>query len=383
MSGSLRIFQIIERSTNCSLPQNETWLRNLHLPLLTAGHNVVLVSAEPGREAMRKQSPRLRSRFSQEIQDSFTREHKKKPFDLVFAYLMDGMIDPSALDIFKENGVPSCNFSCNNTHQFYLVKDLSPHFDVNLHAERDVSQKFTDIGATPLWWPMASNPDYFSPVNAETSLDASFTGANYGTRAVYAKKILDAGIDFHLFGPGWQFGAKTPSRALAKLVLFRTRSLLFPNATARIRASAMLSEQKFRRRLGKIYKSNMHAPVSDEELIALYSRSRMSVGFLEVYDNHDPTAPVKRHMHLRDFEAPMCGAAYITGYTEEVAECFEPDKEVAVYSNTDELVEKLKFYLSHPMESQKLREAGRRRALEDHTYEKRFQQLFQHLGLQI
>ena len=125
----------------------------------------------------------------------------------------------------------------------------------------------------------------------------------------------------------------------------------------------------------------MHAPVSDEELISLYSRSHISLGFLEVYDNHDSSKPLIQHLHLREFEAPMSGALYCTGYTDELAEMFEPDKEVIIYRSQHELLDKVKFYLHHKDQAARVREAGRKRALEEHTYHRRYEQLFTIIGL--
>jgi spore maturation protein CgeB len=125
----------------------------------------------------------------------------------------------------------------------------------------------------------------------------------------------------------------------------------------------------------------LHDPVPDEELIALYSRSCVSLGILEVHDGHDPSKRVIRHMHLREFEAPMCGAVYLTGFTPELTECFEPDREVLVYRDIEELVDKAQFHISHPEAGDKIRAAGLRRALSDHTWHKRFEQLFSQLGL--
>jgi spore maturation protein CgeB len=125
----------------------------------------------------------------------------------------------------------------------------------------------------------------------------------------------------------------------------------------------------------------VHGPTTDDELIALYSRSVVSLGFVEVYDRHDPLAPVLKHVHLREFEAPMSGALYCTGLTDELAEMFVPDKEVVVYSSEDELVDKVKAFLLHPERGEPIRAAGRARALADHTYQRRFGTLFEHLGM--
>ena len=378
----MRIFQILEASANLGVTSNRTWWRNLHEPLVDMGHDVVLVDAEPGRRGMHSLGGRTRATFSQHLLDVFRREHKRKPFDLVFAYLMDGMVEPGLIDEFRREGVPTCNFSCNNVHQFSLVNGLSTHFDLSLHAERDVGYKFQTIGAAALWWPMASNPKYFFPRRLARSVAASFVGANYALRAQYVARLLSEGIDVQVFGPGWRTGSRTSLRAFVKRGLLKTQSHLSWAKEIRRRATAGLDADRLRRRLVKQYPCNVHGPVSDEELVVLYSRSVVSLGFVEVYEGHDPLGPVLQHLHLREFEAPMSGALYCTGLTDELAEMFVPDKEVVVYSSADELVYKVKDFIKHPERGESIRAAGRARALADHTYHRRFQTLFEYFGLQ-
>lgn len=378
----MRIFQILEANANTAVAANQTWLRNLHEPLLDLGHEVVLFSANAGRQAMAGNDAALRSRFSQQLVEAFRAEHARRPFDLVFAYLMDGMVDPAAIDDIRRSGVPTTNFSCNNAHQFDLVDELSPHFDVNLHAEKDARAKFMAVGANPLWWPMASNPTYFKPVAVPRTVAASFVGANYALRARYIVHLLQNQVDAHVYGPGWLTGDLSRRRALTKRYYFLTLAAFSPSTVRRTWASAKLEELDFRSSVAQRFPANVHPPVSDEELVALYSRSHVSLGFLEVYDGHDPTRPITQHLHLREFEAPMCGALYCTGYLDELAEHFEPDKEVVVYRNQHELLDKVLFYLAHPDAAASIRAAGLRRALADHTYQRRFQTLFRELGLE-
>jgi hypothetical protein len=291
------------------------------------------------------------------------------------------MVDPSGLDEIRKSGVPTCNFSCNNAHQFYLVDELSLHFDYNLHSEKDAREKFLAIGANPLWWPMASNPKYFKPMDVPRTVQSSFVGANYALRARYIAHLLENGIDVHAYGPGWQWGARTRWRSIARRYLLLLQAAVATSSVDQARTSAMLADHNFRRGLSARFPANVHPPVSDEELIALYSRSHISLGFLEVYDRHDPSRPVTQHLHLREFEAPMSGALYITGYMDELAEMFEPDKEVLTYRNQHELLDKVCYYLAHPAQAEQVRQAGRARALRDHTYERRFKKLFEELGL--
>ena len=147
----MRIFQVIEETTNASVPHNSTWRRCLYEPLVDLGHDVYLFSSKKGRVARQRNDSRLRADFSDELVRTFRNEHSKRPFGLFFSYLTDGMIDFSAIGMIRKLGVPTCNFSCNNVHQFELVGQISRHFDYSLHAEKAVKPKFVAAGANPLW----------------------------------------------------------------------------------------------------------------------------------------------------------------------------------------------------------------------------------------
>ena len=51
------------------------------------------------------------------------------PFDfLFFAYVVDGMLDPAVIAEIRRAGVAAVNFSCNNCHQFHLVREIFEAF---------------------------------------------------------------------------------------------------------------------------------------------------------------------------------------------------------------------------------------------------------------
>jgi len=41
----------------------------------------------------------------------------------------------------------------------------------------------------------------------------------------------------------------------------------------------------------------------------------------------------------------------------------------------------VRYYLAHPVQAEQIRQAGRKRTLRDHTYQRRFAQLFERIGL--
>ena len=377
----MRIFQVISNGSNQAIDNSKTWYRNLYEPLLELGHDVYLFSSNEKQRTVQLRDPTQRDSFSQKLFNAFMEEHSKKPFDLFFSYFTDSMVNPASIDEIRKLGVPTCNFSCNNAHQFHLVAGISPHFDYNLHSEKNVSEKFKSVKANSIWWPMASNPKFYHPKRLERNIDVSFVGTSYSLRAKYIYHLLGNKINVHAFGPGWDTFTSNHFRHSISRLLDVLRTVRGPKDGGEMIASSRLYERDIQQRLQRSFPRNVHGPISDSELINLYSKSRFSLGFLEMYDKHDASRGIVKHLHLRDFEAPMCGACYITGYSDELAEMFEPDREVIVYEDSHELLSKVKYFLRNESEAENIRRAGRKRALRDHTYQRRFEQLFDKLGL--
>ncbi|MGA7234940.1 MAG: glycosyltransferase [Bryobacteraceae bacterium] len=376
----MRILQLIESAGNSAVV-SQSWLRNLHEPLLDLGCKVDLISTNPARTAWRSHDSRKVAEFNDRVLTHFRREHARDPFDMLFAYVVDGMLDPAVIAEIRRAGVVAVNFSCNNCHQFYLVREISKHFDYNLHSEGDRGDYFVQAGAKPLWWPMASNPKYFHPYEVPRNIPVSFVGANYALRARYIAYLLEHGIDVHAYGPTWRFAARTRFRAFVKRWLLLAKSALARTPESRATASALLAGHDFNIKLDAAFRSNLHAPVSDEELIRFYSRSHISLGFIEVYERNDPSREIRRHTHLREFEAPMSGALYCTGHVDELTHFFEPGREIITYRSEEELLSQVRWLLDHPGEAERIRRAGHRRALAEHTYHHRFETLFRAVGL--
>ena len=115
-------------------------------------------------------------------------------------------------------------------------------------------------------------------------------------------------------------------------------------------------------------------------MIRLYSESRVSLGFSSCGETHRTKQRILQ-VRLRDFEAPMCGAFYLVEYMRELADFFEEDKEMVFYRDRRELVDKARFYLANDALRARIAQAGRRRALAEHTWQHRFRAAFREAGL--
>lgn len=78
----------------------------------------------------------------------------------------------------------------------------------------------------------------------------------------------------------------------------------------------------------------------------------------------------------RCFEIPATRTMMLSIYTDDLASMFEPDKEAAYFNSKEELIDKVKYYLSHDEERKKVGQAGYERLIRDgHEVTDRAQQI--------
>ena len=83
----------------------------------------------------------------------------------------------------------------------------------------------------------------------------------------------------------------------------------------------------------------------------------------------------------RTFNCLAAKSFIITQMTHDLSEFYEIGKEIVAYNSVDELIDKIRYYLTHDDEREKIAAAGYARTLRDHTYEKRFNDIFRTIGL--
>jgi glycosyltransferase involved in cell wall biosynthesis len=79
--------------------------------------------------------------------------------------------------------------------------------------------------------------------------------------------------------------------------------------------------------------------------------------------------------NMRMFEVTGMGALLITDHKRNIGKFFQVGKEVVTYKDPQDLVRKVKYYLSHPKERERIAKAGQKRTLKEHTYRERMKEL--------
>lgn len=352
----MRIFYAAADSPNYwGLPDSKAWLTNLYLPLADLGHELVRFQYDYGRHnnhldpripAHRAFMDRNRPLLGEQLLRQVKAAHRRRPIDLFFSYFYSAYVEPDVIREIRRMGIATVNWYCNASYQFDLVSEIAPAYDFCLVPEKFRLEDYRRVGANPVYCQEAANPNVYRPHDVPLEYDVTFVGQRYGNRPLYLRRLVEAGIDVRAWGPRWDeqaWRARSPSEIeLAKRAL---------------------------------------PALSDAELVVMYSRSRISLGFSAVAQVPKDGSPPIRQVRLRDFEAPMSGAFYLVERFGELAEFFEPDKEIVFFEDEEDLVDKARFYVRNDAARDRIREAGMRRAREEHTWHRRFESVFRQIGL--
>ena len=347
----------------------EGWKNHFPPALAALGHEIVdfqyewgnTYTLDPGRPDIQAFVVENRARVSAELVRQIKRAHAEKPVDLFFSYFYDGIVLPEAIEEIKSLGIVTVNWYCNGSYQLYLVETIAPHYDWCLAPEKFRLDDYRKMGARPIYCQEAANPFFDKPYPLPVKYDVTFVGQAYGDRPDYVKFLREAGIDVRVWGMNWHLH-QAPSlprklwRGVRRMLgAQRTPFLTFPRAI-------------------------LGAPLSDVEMIQMFSRSKINLGFSTCGSTHLGGERILQ-VRLRDFEVPMSGGFYMVEYMQELEEFFHIGDEVVCYTGMQDLADKIKYYLAHDDERERIRRAGHERCLRDHTWQKRLGMAIREMGL--
>lgn len=112
------------------------------------------------------------------------------------------------------------------------------------------------------------------------------------------------------------------------------------------------------------------------EMYRILHRSRVTL-------NHHIGIAASYANNMRLFEATGIGTLLITDWKQNLAELFEPGREVVAYRDPEECLDLIRYYLHHEAERQAIARAGQRRTLREHTYYRRMQEFLDLVGQHV
>ena len=172
---------------------------------------------------------------------------------------------------------------------------------------------------------LAANPFILYPLNLEKVYDISFIGRHYGERAYWLNIIQ-------------KFVKKTNLNCILPLG----------------------------------HGEKMH--LDQKTINQIYNQSKINLSFA-------PKEPPGRIVNLRTFEICMSGNFQLMQYTPIIEDFFEIDEEIVCWETKNELFDKILYYIENSEEREKIAENGYKRAANDHTWTKRFEDINSYLKL--
>lgn len=256
-------------------------------------------------------------------------QERGEPPDLIIGQMWGMAFDARILDeIRQRHGSVVLNIAMDDRHTYWGdmrsrrwmgSSGLIPYIDMALTAAPECVEWYAKEGGRALFFPEASDPNIFYPMPELPKIyDVTFVGARYGMREMIVHALRKEGIAVSAFGNEWE-GGRLPT----------------------------------------------------EDVPRVFAQSRIILGVGTIGHCKDFYA-----LKLRDFDAPMSGSFYLTSDNPDLYELYEIGREIEVYRDVQDCINKVKWYLAHEYEREAIAAAGRQRALRDHTWIQRFSNLF-------
>lgn len=252
--------------------------------------------------------------------------HREHPVSFVIGTMTTHLLALDPLMRVRALGIPVVNIAMDDRLPEHWgtrggerlgAIGLGPGVDLTLNTTREYVPRYLAEGCPAIHWPFGSDPDMFKPAESK-DLDVVFVGNNYGKRAALVKAIEAADIRIEAYGSGFRLGHIEGSR-----------------------------------------------------VAGLFGRAKIILGTGLV--GHSSRVVT---LKLRDFDGPMSGSLYLTTPNPDLAELYDIGREIVVYDDLADCIAKIKYYLGHDTERERIAAAGRIRAIRDHTWDARISRIF-------
>jgi len=240
-----------------------------------------------------------------------------------------------------------------------------------------------------LFQPYAANPYTFTPRWCDPIHSVCFIGSPYGSRVNKLNLLTKSKIDCDVYSDTLITPKSSQKQDAEKSSNIKFSDFINQIACAlSFKIGHKLIYSAFKNKY--LFKNNSELDMNDflnayssvtfEDMQVIYSNSLLSLNITELRNTYILKNPIHK-IHLRTFEIPMCGGLEIASYTDELAGYFEDGKEIVLYKTDEEFISKTKFYLDPSNSTQvfKMKKKARLRAENDHTWMKRFQNIFDNL----
>jgi len=369
-----------------SLPAYGFWRQYFVQGLQNAGHEVVEIPnvdwAEGVTYPLGRALDAWRTR-TWEIVESFARlELARQPIHLFIGYFYPAQVEVSAIRELQRMGIPCVNFFCDNVREFLKPPAEYAPFDLHWVPEFEALAMYRKSGlpfvhaAMPCWV-----PEEQKSLPRLESEPATFIGSSDVLRRDLLGQALQGGADFVIRGNGWLSDTAKPSKQIRTTATLVRNQI---NVVKRYGLGGLMTKIGSRvrpLRPSAIEYSRIGAPLSDSEYFRVTREAMVTIGVNRVPSTNRSLHRPLVYSRLRDIEAPMLGACYLTEWTEGLEHMYELGEEIETYRTAEELASKLGELRKDAARRTAMRQRAQRRALADHTVGQSIERIRAYLGL--
>lgn len=281
---------------------------------------------------------------------------REKPDICFFCLSKDEVKQETIKKITKESASVTLNWFTDDHWRFYnFSRHWAPCFDWVITTDPKAVVKYRNIGYNNVimsQW--ACNHFLYKPLRLPKIHDVTFVGQPHGNRKRIIEEVRGTGINIECWGWGWPNGQISFDRMLEVFSQSKINICLTNSSTSGILKSIV-----------SIF------------LVRNYNKKIRLASPASWFDNVRFILAKRRSQFKgRNCEVPGCGSFLLTQDADGLKECYVDGKEVVIFKDAKDLVVKIKYYLEHEEDRELIAKAGYERTMRDHTYEKRFNEIF-------
>lgn len=274
----------------------------------------------------------IRTQNDKELLKQVRAIHSKQNIDIFIGQMWTHVFSQEAIKQIQKLGIPTINISMDDRlPNLWHFKDgvrmgavgYGQSIDMTLTTSSEVCKWYSVEGMNSLFWPLASDPDLFASSNdLIKDIEILFVGNRYGVRSNVIKFLENKGVKVECYGNGWLNG--------------------FVNA---------------------------------DQNINLSKRAKIILGFGTIGHCKDIYT-----LKLRDFDALMTGALYITHRNPDLLHIFQEGRHLECYSDKEELLRKIRYYTKEHNKAKQIGDRAQTLARSEHSWDFRLTETFMELG---
>jgi Glycosyl transferases group 1 len=387
VSRPLRIFLCCQQALRRhAVPAYAFWEVYFKNGLSEAGHNWLETPKADWAEGLTALSPEARIQWREKTWTQtvayLREEHARRPVDLFLSYLFPHQVEPGAVRTIHDLGIPCVNFFCDNVREFTRIPETYRAFDLHWVPEAEARSLYAAAGLAfvyapmPVWIPLALRT---APENENDAV--VFIGSHDSLRDELLGQAVAGGLPLRVYGDNWRpdkmavvaLGRQPLARKIANQMKFWREYGL--------RGIAMRATYRWgQRQANDWHARHCQPPIYGEAYLHATRESQIVIGINRYPSFRYSFRKPHCYSRLRDIEAPMLGACYLTEWAPGLDDLYELGAEIETYRDAGELSEKARALAGDPPRRKKLRAAGQQRALHDHSVSRTIQRIAERLN---